>query len=341
MAGRQQVYPDFSTNSRDALGTTRKSHTDTVMSGHYSDERNRRHNNIIRHTLKGAKPMEKPFAIIITGGPTAGKSTLLKAMRKSGILPADGIVTINKKPFAELPEYHASHNARHPEKVIPLIDEYYDLMHYIIEAAANKRFPLVIEEHGDSSLFITKTTQMLKDAGYETVMIGMTTDADTYFHHENKRCERDKKIADHPWALDLHATLAEKWESHIEHFDVSLLCKRNAEGPPLSIISRAQKDPKTGLVNHTIIDRKFYEQIFKTWPYVNTSAENEAEAFRWGHHKDAPSNYTPNVGGSRERGRQGRGAYTEIAEEDIAPDSSFVERLNLFADRTIENQKER
>src|SRR5262245_35714099 len=144
MTGRKWAYKPVNKD----LKCTYRIYEDPDKAEHYDDERTVVHDYIIKRALKGAKAMKKPFALVVAGGPTCGKSTLITALRRNGVLPTEGIVTINKMPFSQLPEYSDVPDARHPEKMWWIIDEYWDLLHYIIKEATEKKLPIIIEEHG-------------------------------------------------------------------------------------------------------------------------------------------------------------------------------------------------
>lgn len=335
MAGRQWAFTPHDFHPKD----TQRLYEDSVTQGHYNDARTALHNRIIKHTLKTGKPSQRPYAIIIAGGPTSGKSTLIAALRRAGVLPnSDGIVTINKKPFSELPEYSKYPHSRHPEKTLRLVDEYWDLLCYMIEEAAKKKMPMIIEEHCDDVPVVKEIAAILSRNGYETALIGMTTTPDAYFEHERERCKKTDKSPDHPWALECHTTLAEEWGKYIKLFDFSLLMKRNAKGPPLSVISNAERSPDASKVTHSIIDEGLYHDLFQKWKSADTLARGAKQVFS----EDYPSQGRKNHRSMLERSGEGSGSGRKETgkKETITPGASFVEKLKKFGEQTSQRRND-
>lgn len=312
----------------DIYPTTKNTHQDKEHPGHYSEARSKVHDHIIKHALKGGRPSDKPFAIIIAGGPTAGKSTLIRALRKTGVIPDKGVVTINKRPFAELPEYSNLAHARHPEKTVSIMNEYFDLLHYIVEEAAKKKYPLVIEEHCDYLHVTKKLADLLKAHGYETAIVGMTTTPEAYFTHENRRCEAKHKNADHPWALSCHRQLAKHWEKYTKLFDFSILVKRNSKEQPLTVIAKAVGSPEKETAQQTILDERLYYETFKRWQDINKKTTKPEGVFCQGPVRRYREDHTRNLERSR-KGSLGRGRETSA--QGLGERLSFVEKLQRFA----------
>lgn len=277
------------------------------------------------HASVTEKPVQ-PVLVMLAGGPGSGKSTLTKWLKSCGVL--DGpFVALTLGSFKDLPEFDEIAQTTkhpHPEKSPTLEGEYYHLRKKLFKESIAKGISMAIDDHMNNPQADAELVQMAREAGYMTILVGMTIAPYPYFH-DVERLIQTKGI-DHthtPWALETHAQFAKNWETMVQNFDHAFLYQKfNSYQNPVAMLARYEK-LNNGMIERTMHDEPRYQR-FTEWANVNTRATSVEEAFP-PRLAEEPDDYRRRMG--KDAIGSGKGGKSHPDQYQHSGKEGFIERI--------------
>lgn len=205
-----------------------------------------------------ATPLEKPFLIGIGGGPASGKSATESLVRES--LTSQGIKAVyisNEAIRKYLPEMDAIRKARVQEPEGPRGDfirkthgffdvEISEIRRELLEAAAERHLPIVVESHMHNNLETIPLIEAAKDKSYQTILIQPDIDLTTYDKRGHEREQKTGKPFLGERGFARHILFERHWIEYAYLFDVAIRLDNNNENAPPKPFVITVKPPQLG-----------------------------------------------------------------------------------------------
>lgn len=186
--------------------------------GVYNEERSKLHQQIIDSFVghpPSVRPPQKPVAVVMMGGPAAGKGTLLRAVqpgnRREGV--SDDFVNVNPDDVKEkLPEYKAMLDmGQHEGKTMSAKDaahlvheESSDVAKMVLERAVANRQNVVVDGTGKDSARYREKIKQLVDAGYHVRLLMPHVPLEEAQTRAKERAERQGRYVPDEYVVQAH-----------------------------------------------------------------------------------------------------------------------------------------
>jgi predicted ABC-type ATPase len=157
-----------------------------TIDGEFTPERLMEHSRILDERLSGKKSHNPPLAVLMAGGPAAGKSRLLEAL----LLPPDAVVIDPDALREELPEYTGFVANERADAAVLTHEEVRLIAHQMFAIAGQRRLNLVLDAVGsnDEGQFSRRIEPLIKH-GYSVTVRYATVPLDVAIERAKARYE--------------------------------------------------------------------------------------------------------------------------------------------------------
>lgn len=198
----------------------------------WTKERQELHDHIIEHAYGSAKPVDKPVAYLMGGGPASGKSFAVKA---GMIQLPENLVTIDSDEIKKsLPEYNKMVAAK-DAKAAPFVHEESSYLAKQILAGATKgSYNVMLDGTGDSGIdSLASKVEQMRASGAKVVANYMTVDTKTALERNVARAAKTGRLPPESFVRAAHATISRIVPQAIERglFDEFKLIDTNSKEP--------------------------------------------------------------------------------------------------------------
>lgn len=158
--------------------------------GHYTEERQKLHDEIVAKYMQRTTAVERPTATILGGAPGVGKST---AVAREGI-GKENTVLINPDEIRnDLPEYAKDAEGKRPSSTAFTHEEASDISAELVRAASKGNRNVVLDGTGDSSIEkLGGKVAVLRSRGASVEAAYVTTSVEVSQQRADKRSENPK-----------------------------------------------------------------------------------------------------------------------------------------------------
>ncbi|MCE9508255.1 MAG: hypothetical protein K8R48_08110 [Alphaproteobacteria bacterium] len=275
---------------------------------------------IVKTLTDGKTAANNPRFIVVGGGMQTGQAVLQHMMVEKNFIDKSSTVIIAPGNFAGMDGFDALKHVQHPEKRPELVDAYRAIVRRVIDEAVKNGCSILLVDHAENMPFILELQKKCGGAGYETLLIGLSSEPQSYFDYANYTQAIQGRAADHPRGFRFLRDFAVSFKTYIEHFDAAVLFEsafslKNGD-PDIAIrkIADCRKAKASGAVIN-IHDAAAYERFIDRAlldPAATTPAEalKNIAARKPGDNRDLPSD----AGRSSSLGD----AFNFFAEKDFA-----------------------
>ncbi len=180
---------------------------------------------IVESMTDGKTSAEKPSFIVIGGGMQTGQAVLQKMMTDRNFIDQASTVVIAPGKFITMEGFDAHKNVQHPEKSPALVGAYQDIVRQTVAKAVENGCSVLLVDHAEDKDFILGLQKECAEAGYETLLVGVSSTPQSYFDYANYTEATQHRAADHPRGFQFLAAFSENFKSYIERFDAATLFK--------------------------------------------------------------------------------------------------------------------
>lgn len=230
---------------------------------------------MIEEVFAGKTPAKgQPIALVMGGGGASGKGTLLKALRRMGIVP-EGAVELDPDTFKlKIPEYRKIADTGDTRAAAVTHEESSAIFRAAADRAVAGKYHVVLDRTlGDPAKGLAEL-QRLKDAGYRVVLTGVTVDPVSAIKRAAERAKgKERRYVPVDALLKAHKGFAQAWEQYAALADQAMLFDNEV---PKGTDAR----PIAGAVGGalTVLDEKAYIQFARKGG-LNEHAQDEASLY--------------------------------------------------------------
>lgn len=170
---------------------------------------------IVARQVEGARTVEgrKPVATLMGGGGASGKGTILRFLESKGLIKADGAVHIDPDELkAEIPEYKAIIAKGDSRAAAVVHEESSALAKRVLAAAIEKNADIILDRTLADPMKALAEIRMLKAAGYEVQLHGVTVDPVNAVRRADRRAQRTMRFVPPRELLKAHKGFAAGFE---------------------------------------------------------------------------------------------------------------------------------
>jgi len=170
---------------------------------------------IVARQVDGAKTVEgrKPVATLMGGGGASGKGTILRFLESKGLIKSDGAVHIDPDELkAEIPEYKAIIAKGDSRAAAVVHEESSALAKRVLAAAIHKNADIILDRTLADPMKALAEIRMLKAAGYEVQLHGVTVDPVNAVRRADRRAQRTMRFVPPRELLKAHKGFAAGFE---------------------------------------------------------------------------------------------------------------------------------
>lgn len=163
---------------------------------------------------------QKPIAWFLAGGPGAGKSNLLAALKANGIIPASGYIEVNPDNFTERnPNFKEVFRAgdSHAARVVEA--ESSEIARELYKRALTTRAPVIYDATLAREHVAKAVAEQARAAGYELRLIALTTDPAQALTDARIRADESGRFVTTDYGLETHDLFNANVEKYVKLFD--------------------------------------------------------------------------------------------------------------------------
>jgi hypothetical protein len=179
--------------------------------------------SIVDKIVAGKTTAYDPQFIVIGGGIQTGQAILHKMMIDEKFIEAETTAIITPAHFVAMDGFSRLQHLQHPEKHPALVENYRKIVDSAVERAINEGLSILLVDHAENAGFILALHAKCKTAGYNTLLIGMTSAPQSCFDYANYTEKTQQREADHPRAFRFLRDFTANYASYAEAFDATAL----------------------------------------------------------------------------------------------------------------------
>jgi hypothetical protein len=238
--------------------------------------------DIVEVLTSGKRPATPPRLIVVGGGMRTGLSTVRKALVSENFIDPANTVVVTPADFVTMPGYDRFTHIQHPEKTPELVGSYQAAVRLIVGRAVGNQSSILLVDHSEDKAFTETVRRTCKDAGYETLLVGVSAAPQSYYEYANFTEREKRRKADHPRGFLFMRNFASAFRDYTETFDGVTLFESKfslKDGKP-DIALRKIADFRGGAAagaSHQIYDPAAFA-AFENRRFLNVSAHTPEEA---------------------------------------------------------------
>ncbi|HPH64487.1 MAG TPA: zeta toxin family protein [Kofleriaceae bacterium] len=239
-------------------------------------ERTALRDRIVEELLAGALPVEgrKPKLFLMGGGGASGKGYVGKRLQAKHVLPDAGAVHIDPDGIKSMiPEYGKIQATGDSRAASVVHEESSALSKRVLAEAYSHRFDIVMDVTLGNTGKGLAMIQAAHVAGYEVMLIGVTTDPALAVTRAAERAKKERRYVPTEDLLKAHRGFSEGFEAYARSVDEAFLFDTTSGGPDPVLV--AQK--KNGQQLDVLVSN-LYEQ-FKAKATLNPLAHGPSDLY--------------------------------------------------------------